>query len=240
MIRIIIDKSYNSIIRTRSYRLLRGSVMSELLNNATTGVNFIPTVLLGLILLYWITIIIGAIDIDLFDIDIDIELEGGDNSSAFYAILAFLNVAELPFMLVFSVIILNFWILAMFMYYLPIEAGGLVNGLLLIPALAISLLITKIVTMPLKGMFRYSNMEYEGGGEVIGQLCTLLCDVKEGRLGQANIENNDASIVINVKVEFEEESFEKGEVAVVYRKDTDKNLYYIIKSLGEIKEEKYE
>ncbi len=202
--------------------------MTELLKNAVTGVNIIPTVLLGLVLLYWITVIIGALDFDFLDFDID--LDGVDNSGPFYAILAFLNVAELPFMLVFSILMLIFWIIAMFMYLLPIiVAGGLLNGVLLIPAMVISMAITKYVTNPLKGIFRYSNVQYNSGNGVTEHLCTLMCDVNNGRLGQAKIKRDGASIVINVKSEFDEESFDKDEVAFVSRQDTNKNVYYIIK-----------
>jgi len=199
-----------------------------LLKYAVTGVNIIPTVLLGLILLYWIIVIVGAIDFDFLDFDIDVDL--ADNSGPFYAILAFLNVAELPFMLILSIVMLNFWIIAMFMYYLPLPVvGGLVNGLLLIPAMLMSIIITKYETIPLKGIFKYSNMQDNSDNGVIEQLCTLMCAVNKGRLGQAKIKRDGASIVINVKSEFDEESFDKDEVAYVSRKDTNKNVYYIVK-----------
>lgn len=205
--------------------MVKEVVITELLKYAVTGVNIIPTVLLGLVVLYWIIAIIGALDFDFLDFD----LEGVDNSGPFYAILAFLNVAELPFMLVLSIWILNFWIVAMLMYYLPITAGGLVNGILLIPAMVISMFITKYETIPLKGIFKYSNMQDNRGNQVIKQLCILMCDVKKGRIGQAEIKKDGASIVINIKSEVDEESFHKDEIAFVTRKDTNKNLYYIVK-----------
>ncbi|GKX31897.1 hypothetical protein SH1V18_43770 [Vallitalea longa] len=205
----------------------KGVVTTELLKNAVTGVNIIPTALLGLILLYWITVIIGAFDFDFLDIDMDI---GADNSGPFYAILAFLNVGELPFMLILSIFILNFWILSMLMYYLPFVAvGGLLNGILLIPAMIISIFITKYETIPLKGIFKYSNMQDNRNDQVTTQLCILMCDVKDGRLGQAKIKRDGASIVINVKSEYDEETFNKDETAFVNRKDTHKDIYYIVK-----------
>ncbi|QUI22157.1 hypothetical protein HZI73_07510 [Vallitalea pronyensis] len=200
--------------------------MLELLKYAFTGVNVIPTVLLGLVLLYWIIAIIGALDFDFLDIDLDLD---GAEQGPFYGILAFLNVAELPFMLVFSLLVLIFWMLAMFMYYIPVPVGGLLNGLLFIPAIGVSMMITKFVTMPLKGIFKYSNMQDERGNGVIEELCTLTCNVNNGRLGQAKIKRDGASIVINVKSEFDGESFNKDEVAFVSRKDEEKNVYYIIK-----------
>ncbi len=199
--------------------------MSELLKNAFTGINIIPTVLLLLVFLYWISVIFGALGFDFLDFDLD----GGDSSGPFYALLSFLNLAELPFMLVFSILILNFWIIAMLMYYLPITPGGPVNTVLLLPAIVVSMFITKYVMLPLKGIFKDSSVQEERGVEVIEHQCILKCNLENGRLGQAEIKRDGASIVINVKSEFHEESFHKDEIAFVIRKDTDKNIYYIVK-----------
>lgn len=204
--------------------------MTELFKNAFTGVNIIPTVLLILVVSYWIITIIGVLDFDLFDFDIDIEAGDGP----FYALLAFLKVGDLPFMFVFSVLILNFWIIAMLMHYLPIAPGGVVNALLLIPALIFSMFITKVELYPLR-FVKYSNVEDNKENAVIGQLCVLKCEVKDGRLGQAEIERDGASLVINVRSEKEEVSFRKDEIAFVIRKDIEKNLYYIVKNEGVVK-----
>lgn len=199
--------------------------MPELLKNAFTGGNIIPTGLLILVVLYWIIVILGALDSEFLDFDLD----AGDTSGAFYALLAFLNVGDLPFMFVFSILILNFWIIAMLMYYLPIAVGGVVNTVLLIPAMMLSMFITKFVSFPLKFILKYSSMKDSRANAVIEELCVLKCDVKDGRLGQAEIKRDGASTVINVKAEYEGVSFRKDEVAFVIRKDIDKNMYYIVK-----------
>ncbi|MGH4137951.1 hypothetical protein [Clostridium sp.] len=209
--------------------------MPELFKNAFTGVNIIPTVLLIFIVLYWVIAIIGVLDFDFLDLDLDFDLEGGDTLGPLYALLAFLNAEELPFMFVFSILTLNFWIIAMLMYYLPIATGGLLNTVLLIPAMMLSVIITKFVSFPLKVILKYSSMQEDGGSEVIGQLCTLKSNVKNGRLGQAEIKREGASVVINVKSENTVESFHKYEVAFVIRKDIEKNMYYIVKNEGVIK-----
>ncbi|MBH1940766.1 hypothetical protein I5677_07690 [Mobilitalea sibirica] len=206
--------------------------MSELLKNAFTGGNLIPTVLLILVVLYWIVVIIGVLDFDFLDFDFDV----GDTSGPFYALLAFLKVGEIPFMFVFSILILNFWIIAMLMYYLPISPGGTVNTILLLPTMILSIFITKFECIPLKAMLKnssiHSNREIET--IVIGQFCTLKCDVENGRLGQAEIkrEGEGATLIINVKPEFDGVAFHKDEVAYVYRKDTIKDIYYIVKIEG--------
>ncbi|MBE6089089.1 MAG: DUF1449 family protein [Clostridium beijerinckii] len=197
--------------------------MSELIKNALTGVNIIPTAILGLVLLYWITVIIGVIDFNLFDFDVDVDAE------VFQGVLIFMNLKDIPFMVVFSILSLVFWILSMMLHRLPIEPGGFINGVILVPILIISLLITKMITKPLKKLFK---KDYEDGiaqEGVIGQLVTMVSTIKDGRLGQGEIKTEGASILINVKAEKEEENFYKNEVAYVYRKDDEKNIYYIIK-----------
>lgn len=200
--------------------------MTDIIKNAITGVNIIPTAMLGFALLYWLVVIVGAIDIDFFDLDLDLEADG---SGAFYTILVFLNIDKLPLMLVISVISLNFWIISMLIYYLPIDIGGILNGLLLIPALIISLLITKVETSPLKGLFIRDKLQDDRFNEIKGQLCILVCEVTEGRLGQATIKRDGASLLINVKSKYEEDTFSKDEEAYVSEKDNDKNIYYILK-----------
>ena len=97
---------------------------------------------------YWITVSIGFFDLDFLDIDVD--LEGVDAAGPLNAIAVFIGIGEVPFALVFSMIVLNFWIIAMLMYFLPIEAGGLVSGILLLPGLIASIYITKIEIFPLR------------------------------------------------------------------------------------------
>ncbi len=199
--------------------------MSELFENAVTGVNIIPTVLLGLIIIYWITVILGALDIDFLDIDLD----GAENTTGpFYAVLAFLNIVELPLMFVLSMIILIFWIIAMLMYYLPVPVGGVENAILFIPALILSMVVTKIITQPMKNLFSNSFVRDNRINQVVGQSCTLMCNVENGRLGQAKVKGDGASIVINVKSE-NGEAFQKNEIACVISKDLEKNIYYINK-----------
>jgi hypothetical protein len=209
--------------------------MPTLLKNAFTGANIIPTVLLILVVFYWIITIIGALDFDFLDFDLDSDFDGGDSSGPFYALLAFLKVGELPFMFVFSILILNFWIIAMLMYYLPITVGGLVNTVLLIPAFILSMFITKLEFLPLTVISKYSSVQDNRDDSVIGQLCILKCEVKDGRLGQAEIERDGASVMINVKSEYEAVSFHKDEAAFVIRKDADKDMYYIVKNEGVVK-----
>lgn len=204
--------------------------MFELLETAFSGVNIIPTTLLGLVLLYWLTVIIGIIDFNFIEIDLDTsgtELDIGP----FHGILAFLNVANLPFMLVFSIFTLNFWTLSMLTHLLPFKSGGPVSLILFIPELFISLFLTKIITIPLKNIFKFDYNEKGRENEVTGKLCRLMGDLMPGRLGQAEVERDSGSLIINVKI-VEGDGLQKGSKALVIKKDEEKDFYVIKKFEG--------
>lgn len=217
--------------------------MIELLKTAITGVNIIPTVLLGLIILYWLSVIIGAIDIDLFDFDLDLDMDmdldvdlpdGEVIVNPFHTFLAFFNVADIPFMIVLSIFSLSLWTISMIISVLPVVSEGWLNTVLFIPNIIVSLFITKVVTTPLKGLFKGIMRDEESDVKVEGQICTLLCDVTYGRLGQAEIERVGSSILINVKVDDKEETLLKGDRAIVVKKVADRG-YYIIKKFEGVK-----
>lgn len=196
--------------------------MLDLLKTAVTGVNLIPTTLLGLIILYWLIVIIGALDIDFFDFDLDVDI-----SNPFYDFLAFFNTGDLPFMLVLSIFSLPFWTISMIVSVFV--STGWLNVVLIIPNIVLSLFITKAVTHPLKGLFKgILKQDADIEKKIEGQLCILLCDLTYGRLGQAEIDRVGSSIRINVKVDGEGETLFKGDKAIVIKKDHEKD-YYIIK-----------
>lgn len=204
----------------------------ELLRYAVSGFNIIPTALLGLMTFYWLVAILGIFDFDFdFDVDVDIEMEGADAAGPLAGIALFINIGQVPIALVFSLLVLNNWILAMMLYYLPIKAGGIINGVLLIPVFLLSILITKFEIQPLKGVFKGKKRNNGIDDRIMDKRCTVISEVAYDRLGQAEVEKEGASIVINAKSEFKSEVFKKGETAFVFRKDEDKDLYYLTRPL---------
>jgi len=210
------------------------AIETELIRYAFTGVNVIPTMIFILVQLYWLVAILGLFDLDFLDFDLDMDMDG-DASGPLSAIAVFIEIGEVPVALVFSIIVLNFWILSMLLYFLPIVAGGIINGLLLIPAFILGIFITKFEVKPLRKIFQKRKSEDSADEQVLAHRCVLLTDLEFGKLGQARVNRKGASLVINVKPLFNEETFEKDELAFVYRKDKVDDVYYIAKTL--LKEE---
>jgi hypothetical protein len=202
---------------------------AELLRYAFTGVNIIPTTMLIMIQLYWLVAILGLFDFEVFDIEFDVET--GDAVGPLGALAVFINLGQVPVALALSLLVLNFWIIAMLTYYLPINIEGLIAGLLLIPEFFLSLYITKLEVQPLKKIFKKDHSNKDIEERVLKRRCTMITDMGKNRLGQARIKQRGASIVINVRAEFEEEVFENGEIAFVFRHGSD-GVFYITKSLS--------
>lgn len=187
--------------------------------------------LLVLILLYWLTVIIGLFDLDFLDLDLDLDLDAGEGSGFLDAIALFFGIGEIPFGLVLSLTVLNFWLIAMFLYFLPISPSSVLYGLLLIPVLMLAMVVTGYELRPLRVFFRSAQIPNDLSHKVMDRRCVLICDVSSDRIGQARISQRGAGIVINVTPEFDGDQFKKDEVAFVFRKDEEKDLYYITKPI---------
>ncbi len=210
--------------------------MLQTLKLAIHGANILPTILFVLVLLYWITMILGVVDLDLFDFDADVDAnvdgcpDGGPDADAgiFHSMLVFLNIDAIPFMVVMSILVFLFWTMAMLINILPIAKGGLIAAALFIPAFMFSATLTKGITHPMRRLFLALKDDGDRGVETEGQVCTLLFALDGDRLGQAEFTSKDKHLVINVKG-YQGKTFEKGERALVLEKDPGGNFYFIDK-----------
>jgi RNAse (barnase) inhibitor barstar len=175
-------------------------------------------------------VIVGALDLEFLDFDFDID--GVESPGLLSSLALFLNIGKVPSGLVLSVLSLNFWILTMLMYLLSIDMTKPTSLAVLLVTFVGAVFITKVEMMPLRLVFKDFMREKEEVHDVLTKECELLCDLEAERLGQVKVYRRGAAIVLNVKVEFEDEKFVKSETAMISRKDMEKNLYYIRKING--------
>lgn len=207
--------------------------MNELLNFAISGANVIPTLLLIGIVLYWCTLLIGAIDLDLFDIDLETDADGpateGHSEVGFEwlnNVLRFFNLGRIPLMVFLSFLILPLWLFCIAVNDM-LGIQSLLPGLLTLAAgFFVSLFIAKILTIPFVKLF--DKMEEDKNFSVIGRICTLQSNLTEGRIGQATVlqEGNGAPIILMVSSKAGT-SVKNGETALVLEYQSDKRCYLI-------------
>ena len=213
--------------------------MNELIQTAFSSVNLIFTFLMVLVLLYWLFIIIGALDFGSFDVefdmdadidtDIDVDADGGEVGWVSGS-LAFFNFGKLPFMVIMSFLVLFSWTISVLVNYYLGGGSMLFAIALFFPNLFVSLCLTKLITTPLLPVFKNLDSGIEPV-DYIGLTCKLVLPASSKKLGQAEVNFENNPLLVNVKVDHESTvEFNKGDEAIIVRKEKSKP-YYIIQKI---------
>jgi hypothetical protein len=204
--------------------------MTELLQAATSPANIIPTALLVFVLLYWLVVIIGLLDMDF--INIEVETNGEPDINSMEAVtwlnsaLAFFNLGRVPFMLFLSFLILPFWVIALLANYYLNTGANYIGFLILMPALMGALFISKILTTPFVKLFGYLEKDHDTNAVVLGQVCTVTLPATPTEMGQATVKTEGSPLLLNVKTTGNA-NVKKGETALVIDYD-EKSKFYLI------------
>jgi hypothetical protein len=161
------------------------------------------------------------------DTDADTDVPGHTGGGGILrSLLLYVNLAHIPFMIVFSIFVFLVWVIAMIVSVLPFFGPtSFITYLLLIPNVIVSFILTRFLTLPLKKVFKEVKGS-EAGVKVRGNTCILQYDVSPGRLGQAKLEVSGKHLLINVKT-VPGLTLLKGEKASIISKNLAGNVYII-------------
>ena len=219
--------------------------MLDVIQTAFSPVNAVITVLLIMNVIYWLTVILGVMDVDLLDfdlpdsgfeidsdIDVDVDAAGEiDMELGHYSILRsvlhFFYIGEVPIMLLLSILILSMWALCMLgNHYFNAGSSLLVALPVHAVSLMLSLVICRIFAMPLKKIYNLFNKDCNAPKKVMGRICIVTTTLVSDKMGQAEVKTKGAPIVLNV-ISDSKHVFHKGDEAVVVAKDKEKGTYTI-------------
>lgn len=202
--------------------------MNDLFNAAVAAPNIIPTALLIFVLVYWIVVILGAIDVDSIDIDVDMEtdVDGEISVSWLNHVLAFFNLGQVPFMVFMTFLIVPLWAISVMTNYYLGNQSFILSLILLIPILLVSAFIAKFATQPFVKLFSHLDNNYDRGEKQIGKICTLMTTASNIKAGQARISTSGAPLLLNVVTDDGVSMF-SGDTAIVLEYIPDRNVYLI-------------
>ena len=215
--------------------------MFEVVREALSPVVLPFTLLLGAITGYWLLVAVGLLD---FDADGPPDVGGADladggaggdiqaaadaTQGAFKSALEFLNIGNVPAMIVGSIMSLSLWTWAMIGNHY-FNDGSVMRGLvLLVPNVALSIVVTKLITTPLKKFFISLSRDYEEHKPVVGRTCVVITNEVTDSFGQAQIDTSGAPLIINVRT-YGGNILTKGESALIIKEDLENNLYTVAK-----------
>jgi hypothetical protein len=224
--------------------------MNELISESFRLINLPFTLLLILVVVYWLLVAVGALagpsadaDFDVgshahIDHDVDLDtmhhnVEGHhsahgshDTASWWTGALKFLNLGEVPAMVVFSVLILSMWVFNVLANAYWTGGSALLMGIALGVNLVVSAVVTRYVTLPFKPLFRMLSRDHDEKVTIIGQPCRILTSEATPTFGQAEVNTSGAPILINVRT-LGDAIIPKGQLAVVVREDADSRIFFI-------------
>lgn len=160
----------------------------------------------------------------------DADSHGGDHHGAglLSHVLHFVNIGEVPVMIVVSVLSLWMWLFSMIANHYFGEGSILRALAFVVPNLALSMVLTRYLTWPLKKFFVALNREYDEHQPLMGRTCTMTTSEVTGEFGQAQIDRKGAPLLIHVRAA-DGQALRKGETGLVVREDKRNNIYYVVK-----------
>ena len=174
------------------------------------------TVILGVMLVFWIFAILGMLDIDLIPTDVDeglFEADFDGEIPGFVGLLHTLGLTGVPFTLVISIIaLIGFTLCYLVSVYILIPMGSSLiqytaGTLVLLAAFAVAIPITAKLVKPMKPLFikhfAPSNKEF------IGYPCTIYSSRVSDTFGVGIVETGGSPLQINIRAEASRE-FTKG------------------------------
>ena len=214
--------------------------MIEFITAAFSSVNIVFTVLLLLMGLYWITVILGVLDVNLFEIDLpdsgleaDADLDADIDANAvpsgsLRSFLHFFYIGEVPTMVLASVLILSLWSFSMLGNYYFNPKGSMIVAIpVFLGNLVASAFVMKLFAMPLRRVYMMLNKDYNAPGDVVGRIGKVTTTrVTQDKMGQVEVPTKGAPIILNVLSQ-DDHQFALGDEAVVVSKDSERGTYTI-------------
>lgn len=225
--------------------------MMEVLTTALSFPSVIFTVLLGFVVLFWSSVILGGVDPNSLDGDPDVHVDGGDadlhadhgdvehgdadhgdlhGGGVLSSMLAFLNFGSVPLSIIFSSTVLFGWISSMLLQIsagpwlatlMPVTAAG--SAVFLAAALG-SVAATGFATRPLRGAFKIESRHAEQ--TIVDCVCTIQTTKVTANFGQALYETSGAPLNLSVRCP-QENKLKKGSKAVIVGYDPETNTYEV-------------
>jgi hypothetical protein len=188
------------------------------------------SILLAVVLLYWLTVIIGALHIDLgspdggHDADM---IPGGHDAHGF---LEFLSIGKVPITITISLFVFLAWMLGMFAELVlraPVSAwiSGPLFSAALVPAIVLSaMVVTAYAVRPLRGLFSLVSEHGETG--LVGRMVRITSMSVDHGFGTAVCDNAGPGILLNV-VSRPGVTLARDAMAVVVEYDPARQVYLV-------------
>jgi hypothetical protein len=193
--------------------------------------NLFSTLLLLLVVVYWVVVLCGILDIDTLDLDVDAgDIDGmeADISGGSEGLLEYLNLRKIPLSIMVSIFALSLWLIGILAnHYLHHTSSALLGLAIFVPNIIISAHVAKFVTLPLVPLFKSINKGIAEVRDMMGTRVRITSSSADSQFGQAEVITNESGPAVVLSVRTEGEVLPKGTEAVVVGEDVEKRVYVV-------------
>ncbi len=210
--------------------------VSELYQAAILPHQLLLSLLLALVVFYWLLVLLGALD---FESDLPDDL-GGDadtdashahgvnTGGAWLAAGRFIGFSQVPLVVWLSFMVLFVWFGSLVLNEWYNQPGSLEQAAcLLLPNILGSLIMTKLVTLPVGKLFKAMSDADSEAEEVIGRTGVVASTEVDASYGQLEIPTASVPLLINVRTQPGAAPLLRGASAIVTSAGPD-HLFYLI------------
>jgi len=209
--------------------------MNPFYQTITSFPTVIYTALLIFCLFYWLIAMLGVVDIDFLDLDLDGDIdisEGADAQHALAGLLLKLGLYGVPLTIILTILSLIAWIICYYStYYLaPILGASILikyaaGALIFVIATYIAALITGQIIKPIRTFFE--KLEVNEIKHVLGQTVVVRSAIVNKEKGEAFMNDGGAGLLLNIRATGSDQ-FKKGDEVVLIEQISEKNIYRVI------------
>lgn len=218
------------------------TAVKELWDQAMLPCNLPLTILLGLVVVFWVFTLLGAIGMDSLDIDVgadvdldvdadaDVDVDGGVEGIGDIpaALLRLVNAGSVPVTVVLSILVLAMWTVSITLnYYFNPTRGVLLSAGFFFAALIVGVIATKIITQPLVPFMRRLKAA-ENAAPVIGEVGVVRSIEIDSKFGQVEVARPDgAPALLNARLGPDAEPASRGSTVAIISLDEATGVYLV-------------
>lgn len=227
--------------------------MAEFVQIVTSFPTVLFTLGMGLVSLYWLFTIVGALDIEALDgltgdldldadLDLDVDVDAdidvdadadadvaGGAAGAWVWFANSIRLGRVPVAVTISLVALWGWVTAFLLTWVSLRVGGIPVAVTMvgstIGALAGGMALTNVTTRPLESWF--VTHDARSNHTLVGELCRVTTGRVDGQFGQAELTVDTDHLTISIRCDVPGATLARGDEALIVQFDTRREAFVV-------------
>jgi|SRR5690606_6916164 len=210
--------------------------MDVFLVNVSSFPVVVYTFILFIVVFYWVLALIGSVDIELFDTDIDVDVASDIEVEGLGGVTGFMlkwGLTGVPVTVVISLLAVIAWMVCYFIVsigypLIPFESiKPLIGVVVLIISFIAAIPLTTLLIKPFKGLFVTHTAVRKVS--LIGKDCIVKTGLVNNDFGQAVLEDGGAGMLLDVRAD-SALGIKKGDWVILVDYDENDGSYTVVKA----------